>query len=121
MEQLPLGASSTPRVTTQHGVDMLWQHQLRKEDAALLDKINTSRKMIEDIESETTVKLLEAGKRISSLEMKLSTIGDEGTRMREAKQKWDDDIIALKTKMGIITESLIPESMSFLFFLAAEY
>jgi hypothetical protein len=106
--------SSPTRLTIQHGVDMLWRHQLRKESAALLERLDASRKMIEDATSETTRKLQDAAQRISTLETKLSTIDNEGKRMREAKQKWDDDVAALKARMGIRSESYVPESKSIL-------
>lgn len=111
---LPPGpkSSNIAELTTQHGVDMLWRYQLRKESAALLERLDASRKMIEDISSETSRKLQDTEERISTLEAKLSTIDTEGKKMREAKQKWDDDVAALKVQMGIIPESQIPESKS---------
>lgn len=95
-------ASSTAGLTAQHGVDMLWRYQLRKESAVLLERLDESNKMIEDITSETDRKLQDAAERISTLEAQLSKIESEGKKMREAKQKWDDDLAALKMQMGII-------------------
>ena len=107
----PLPSSlTTPALTVQHGVDMLWRHQLRKESAALLERLDASRKMMEDVKSETVRRLQDAAERISMLETKLSSIDSEGKRMSEAKQKWDSDVAALKAHMGIISETVIPES-----------
>jgi chromosome segregation ATPase len=104
--------STTASLTAQHGVDMLWRYQLRKESAALLEKLDASERMIEDITSETTRKLRETAERISTLETKLDSIDNDGQKLREAKQKWDDDVAAMKARMGIVTESVIPESTS---------
>ena len=95
-------ASSTPGLSAQHGVDMLWRHQLRKESAALLERLDASNKMIEDITSETDRKLQDAAERITTLEAQLSKIDSEGKKMKDAKQKWDDDVAALKMQMGIM-------------------
>ena len=109
----PTTSSTVGQLTAREGVDIMWRHQLRKESAALLEKLDTSRKLIKDISSDTTRKLQDVAERISTLETKLSTIDNEGKKLREAKRKWDGDVAALKAQMGIIGESYIPESMSF--------
>jgi hypothetical protein len=91
---------------------MLWRHQLRKESAALLERLDASRKLIEDIDSDTTRKLQDTAERISMLETRLSTIDSEGNKLREAKQKWDEDVAALKAQMSVRRESYLPESKS---------
>lgn len=113
--------STAPSLTTQHGVDMLWRYQLRKESAALLERLDASRKMIENVTSETTRKLQETAERISTLESKLGSIDSEGQKLREAKQNWDNDVAAMKARMGIVTESVIPESTSMCQTLSAHY
>jgi CRP-like cAMP-binding protein len=101
---------TTPALTVQHGVDMLWRHQLRRESAALLERLDASRKIMEDVTLETARKLQDVADRISTLETKLSSIDSSSKRMREAKQKWDNDAAALKAQMGIISETVIAES-----------
>ena len=101
---------TTPALTVQHGVDMLWRHQLRRESAALLERLDASRKIMEDVTLETARKLQDVAERISTLETKLSSIDSSSKRMREAKQKWDNDVAALKAQMGIISETVIAES-----------
>jgi chromosome segregation ATPase len=89
---------------------MLWQHQLRKESAALLDRLDECNRLVEDVNSETNKKLQDAAERISILEAKLSKIDSEGKKIKEAKEKWDADLAALKRQMSIISESCASES-----------
>ena len=65
---------------------------------------------MEDVTLETARKLQDVAERISTLETKLSSIDSSSKRMREAKQKWDNDVAALKAQMGIISETVIAES-----------
>jgi septal ring factor EnvC (AmiA/AmiB activator) len=106
----PAPASGTTGHAAQHGADMLWQHQLRKESAALLERLDECNRRIEIVNSETNKKLQDAAERISTLEAKLSKIDSEGKKIKEAKEKWDADLAALKTQMGIISESRTSES-----------
>lgn len=113
---IPIPAPVTPSTvgpTAREGVDWLWRHQLRKESAALLEKLDASRKLIEDVSFNTTRKLQDAAERISTLETKLSTIDAEGRKLREAKQMWDDDVATLKAQIGTMGEIYSHESKSF--------
>jgi hypothetical protein len=104
--------ASGSSVTVQDGVDRLWKYQLRKEHAALLEKLDSSNKTILAVSSEANRKFHEAAERIAALEAKFTKIEGVQENMRPVVEKWHKDLASLKAQMISSAKKQIPDGES---------
>ena len=95
-----LAEPTASRPTFQEGVDLLWNFQLRKEHAVLLEKANTTTKELEQLAAETKENKKNFEERVASLEAIILSLQKEERKDRQAFEKYAESMAALKSQMG---------------------
>ena len=81
------------------GVDQLWKFQLRKENAALLERLHDSEKLIQAIAAHNNRRAQEAQERIAALEAKLTMIESEEKTNAQRCEMQLEELSILKAQM----------------------
>jgi hypothetical protein len=84
---------------TEVGVDQLWKFQIRKENTALLEKLESNEKLIHAIAAENNRKVQEAQERITELEAKVTKIEAEEKKYIQRREKQSEEIATVKAQM----------------------
>ena len=87
------------------GVDLLWRYQLRKENEALLEKVEASNKMIETVDAQYARCFQEADQRISALETTLSKIQGNLNKNRQGTENLGSEVATLKRKLESLEQN----------------
>lgn len=81
------------------GVNLLWTFQLRRENAALLERLEANERVIQARTDESARYFHELKERVDVLESKMTLIVDEEKEARKANEVWEAELRALKTKV----------------------
>lgn len=92
------------------GLDTLWKFQLRKENAALLDKLEENAKAIEACRSENMRHFQEFNERIASIEATIFNIENTEEKASQAWGLQNQEVTALKKKVENLIQTGIPNS-----------
>lgn len=94
------------------GVEQLWKLQLRKENAAILEELQRCGKNLEEFAADDKRKFQEIEERIAGLESRASELEAELKKDRQAREKYLQDIAALKARIYAPLESHLTNGSS---------
>ena len=97
---------TTPNATLQDGVDCLWKFQLRKENAALLEKQDAHTKLLQSLAAETVRNKKDFDERIAALETTVLNLQRDEKKDRHAFEKWGEEMATLKAQMGGVMDKV---------------
>ena len=95
-----------PKRTLQEGIDSLWKHQLRKENAALLEKQEANAKLLQSLATETVRNRKEYEERLAALETKLLNLQSEERKDRHAFERWGEELASMQAQMGGVLSTI---------------
>jgi hypothetical protein len=98
--------STVPKPTLQDGVESLWKFQLRKENAALLERQELSIKQLEKLVAETSKNKRDFDERIEALETTVLNLKNEEKKDRLAIEKYCEEMAGLSSQMEGIMDKL---------------
>lgn len=87
----------TPSV--EEGVNLLWTFQLRKENAALLERLEANERVIQARSDESTRYFQEVKERVDILESQMTMVANEEKEARKAAEAWETELRTLKRKV----------------------
>lgn len=114
---------TAPRPTFQEGMDSLWKFQLRKENAALLEKQDATTKQLQQVaadaiknkknfdermtalETQTIKNKKEFDERMAALETTILNLQSEERRDRHAFEKYGEEMATLRSQMGVVMDT----------------
>lgn len=96
----------------EEGVKLLWSYQLRKENAALLERLEANERIISDRAEVTNRHFQEMNEKVEVLEERLSKIESEEEKDKKAIDDWGAAVRTLKRKIESSMERPRIASMS---------